>query len=67
MVIEFKREVYQRALQELSRFLTWPAHGDRRHSSRYLRQPHGQRGQRSGDKPQQPVVTPPDTELVTKE
>jgi len=54
-------------LQELSRFLTWPAHGDRRHSSRYLRQPHGQRGQRSSDKPQQPAVTPPPTELVTKE
>jgi putative (di)nucleoside polyphosphate hydrolase len=42
VVIEFKREVYQRALQELSRFLTWPANGhDRRHhGSRYLRQPH---------------------------
>jgi putative (di)nucleoside polyphosphate hydrolase len=36
-VIEFKRDVYQRALQELSRFLT-PQH-ERRHSSRYLRQP----------------------------
>jgi putative (di)nucleoside polyphosphate hydrolase len=44
VVIEFKRDVYQRALQELSRFLTWPAkgpHGERRHSARYLRQPHG--------------------------
>jgi putative (di)nucleoside polyphosphate hydrolase len=42
VVIEFKRDVYQRALQELSRFLTWPANGhDRRHhGSRYLRQPH---------------------------
>ena len=45
VVIEFKREVYQRALQELSRFITWPANGDRRHSSRYLRQPHERRGQ----------------------
>jgi putative (di)nucleoside polyphosphate hydrolase len=47
VVIEFKRDVYQRALQELSRFLTWPANGqgERRHSSRYLRQPHERRGQ----------------------
>jgi putative (di)nucleoside polyphosphate hydrolase len=50
VVIEFKREVYQRALQELSRFLTWPANGqgERRHSSRYLRQPHERRGQERG-------------------
>lgn len=41
VVIEFKREVYQRALQELSRFVTWPAPGGKeRHVSRYLRQPH---------------------------
>jgi len=42
VVIEFKRDVYQRALQELSRFLTIPphgGHGERRHSARYLRQP----------------------------
>ncbi|WP_348696301.1 RNA pyrophosphohydrolase [Duganella fentianensis] len=40
VVIEFKRDVYQRALQELSRFLTWPANGqERRHGARYLRQP----------------------------
>jgi putative (di)nucleoside polyphosphate hydrolase len=45
VVIEFKREVYQRALQELSRFITWPANGDRRHNSRYLRQPHERRSQ----------------------
>jgi putative (di)nucleoside polyphosphate hydrolase len=47
VVIEFKRDVYQRALQELSRFLTWPANGqgERRHGSRYLRQPHERRGQ----------------------
>jgi putative (di)nucleoside polyphosphate hydrolase len=44
VVIEFKRDVYQRALQELSRFITWPPkgqNGERRHSARYLRQPHG--------------------------
>ncbi len=44
VVIEFKRDVYQRALQELSRFLTWPAHGnERRNNARYLRQPHAPR------------------------
>ena len=32
VVIEFKRDVYQRALQELSRFLTWPRTARRRHS-----------------------------------
>jgi putative (di)nucleoside polyphosphate hydrolase len=63
VVIEFKREVYQRALQELSRFLTWPAHGERRHSSRYLRQPHG-RGQQ-GQRPQQQAVAAPPQELVS--
>jgi putative (di)nucleoside polyphosphate hydrolase len=45
VVIEFKRDVYQRALQELSRFITWPANGERRQNSRYLRQPHERRGQ----------------------
>jgi putative (di)nucleoside polyphosphate hydrolase len=51
VVIEFKRDVYQRALQELSRFLTWPAgaQGERRHTSRYLRQPHERRGQGGGN------------------
>jgi putative (di)nucleoside polyphosphate hydrolase len=51
VVIEFKRDVYQRALQELSRFLTWPVNGqgERRHSSRYLRQPHERRGQDRGN------------------
>ncbi len=40
VVIEFKRDVYQRALQELSRFLHWNQHGnDRRNNARYLRQP----------------------------
>ena len=43
VVIEFKRDVYQRALQELSRFVTWPSSGDRRHTARYLRQPHDRR------------------------
>ncbi|MCC2973157.1 RNA pyrophosphohydrolase [Massilia sp. IC2-476] len=60
MVIEFKRDVYQRALQELSRFLTWPAkgqHGERRHSARYLRQPHG-RTQGGGGKVQQQAQQP---------
>jgi putative (di)nucleoside polyphosphate hydrolase len=42
VVIEFKREVYQKALQELSRFLT-PQNG--RPQPRYLRNAHGpQRG-----------------------
>jgi putative (di)nucleoside polyphosphate hydrolase len=45
VVIEFKRDVYQRALQELSRFITWPANGERRLSSRYLRLPHERRAQ----------------------
>jgi putative (di)nucleoside polyphosphate hydrolase len=49
VVIEFKRDVYQRALQELSRFLTWPGgQGERRQSARYLRQPHERRGQGGG-------------------
>jgi putative (di)nucleoside polyphosphate hydrolase len=40
VVIEFKRDVYLRALQELSRFLTRPgAPGVQRHTVRYLRQP----------------------------
>lgn len=39
VVIEFKREVYQRALQELSRFLHRSGHGAHRHPARYLRQP----------------------------
>ncbi|WGG51196.1 RNA pyrophosphohydrolase [Rugamonas sp. DEMB1] len=55
VVIEFKREVYQRALQELSRFLTWPAHGGgggnghHRHTARYLRQPHGPKQAAEGE------------------
>jgi putative (di)nucleoside polyphosphate hydrolase len=41
VVIEFKRDVYQMALQELSRFLTRPAHPNpARHTARYLRQAH---------------------------
>jgi putative (di)nucleoside polyphosphate hydrolase len=57
VVIEFKRDVYQRALQELSRFLTWPAGGghthERRHTTRYLRQPHAPR-----TLPAEPAATP---------
>jgi len=38
VVIEFKRDVYQRALQELSRFLNVPGGGQSpRHAPRYLR------------------------------
>lgn len=41
VVIEFKRDVYQRALQELSRFLTRPSgNTPPRHGARYLRQNH---------------------------
>jgi putative (di)nucleoside polyphosphate hydrolase len=41
VVIEFKRDVYQRALQELSRFLSRPAHpGPTHNTARYLRQTH---------------------------
>ncbi len=59
VVIEFKRDVYQRALQELSRFITWPPKsggpsGERRHSARYLRQPHGR--VQAGGKPGQPAT-----------
>jgi putative (di)nucleoside polyphosphate hydrolase len=44
VVIEFKREVYQKALQELSRYLTRPAHNHQpRHGARYLRQSHAPR------------------------
>jgi putative (di)nucleoside polyphosphate hydrolase len=51
VVIEFKREVYQRALQELSRFVTWPAPGGKeRHVSRYLRQPHPPRAPREDNR-----------------
>jgi len=45
VVIEFKRDVYLRALQELSRFLTRPTiAGAPRPIARYLRQPHAPRG-----------------------
>ncbi|WP_229414723.1 RNA pyrophosphohydrolase [Zemynaea arenosa] len=52
-VIEFKRDVYQRALQELSRFLQ-PPHGERRHNARYLRNPRSGEAGRDG----QPRETP---------
>jgi len=38
MVIEFKREVYQLALQELSRFLSRPERTKHKSTGRYLRQ-----------------------------
>jgi len=38
MVIEFKREVYQLALQELSRFLSRPERTKNKSTGRYLRQ-----------------------------
>lgn len=45
VVIEFKRDVYQKALQELSRFLSRPTVSapPQRHVARYLRQPHAPR------------------------
>jgi putative (di)nucleoside polyphosphate hydrolase len=66
VVIEFKRDVYQRALQELSRFLTWPAggQGERRHSSRYLRQPHAPRAQGNGQPAGKAVSTPSSKAVV---
>jgi len=39
MVIEFKREVYQLALQELSRFLSRPERAKPKNTGRYLRGP----------------------------
>ncbi|WP_211444911.1 RNA pyrophosphohydrolase [Collimonas humicola] len=42
VVIEFKRDVYQRALQELSRFLTRPLQSAPHHA-RHLRTGHGPR------------------------
>ena len=41
MVIEFKREVYQLALSELSRFLSRPEKPKHRNTGRYLRQQSG--------------------------
>ena len=62
VVIEFKRDVYQRALQELSRFLTWPSNGghshERRHAARYLRQPHAPRA--AGNPAPAPEAAKPD-------
>jgi putative (di)nucleoside polyphosphate hydrolase len=60
VVIEFKRDVYQRALQELSRFLSRPTqHVPPQHNTaRYLRQTHASR------KPDEPSTakTKPDNE-----
>ncbi|MGZ5787726.1 MAG: RNA pyrophosphohydrolase, partial [Ramlibacter sp.] len=57
----FKRDVYQRALQELSRFLT-PQH-ERRHSSRYLRQPRAP----GSNPPAAKAVVVTETTVVTQE
>jgi putative (di)nucleoside polyphosphate hydrolase len=68
VVIEFKRDVYQRALQELSRFLTWPSggQGERRHSSRYLRQPHASRSQgQPGNQQGKPAANSSSKAVVT--
>ena len=59
VVIEFKRDVYQKALQELSRYLSKPAqHGGQRHqTSRYLRHAHGPRTNEAAE-PVSPQVEP---------
>jgi putative (di)nucleoside polyphosphate hydrolase len=56
VVIEFKREVYQRALQELSRFLARPTQNrPQGHNARYLRQNHTTR---TIEEPAPPVAKP---------
>ena len=65
MVIEFKREVYQLALQELSRFLSRPERGRPRHNGRYLRQAPGG-GAHAKDVPANDPATP-QAELAPKE
>jgi putative (di)nucleoside polyphosphate hydrolase len=67
VVIEFKREVYQRALQELSRFLSFPANGhahERRQSPRYLRQPRAQGSAAPQAKPAVVETVEVETQLV---
>jgi putative (di)nucleoside polyphosphate hydrolase len=64
--------VYQRALQELSRFLTWPANGghthERRHTARYLRQPHAPRAAAAvADTPANDCAPDPQLVLAPKE
>ena len=49
VVIEFKRDVYQRALQELSRFLTRPPQLGQRHPPRAPRAPQQHAGEATGD------------------
>ena len=58
VVIEFKRGVYQLALQELSRFLSRSDHGASRQTSRYLRQQH-QAQPCDDSKPSQQLPTVP--------
>jgi putative (di)nucleoside polyphosphate hydrolase len=57
VVIEFKRDVYQKALQELSRFLsrTPRSNPQQHHNARYLRQTHATR---VAEEPAQPVAKP---------
>ena len=63
MVIEFKREVYQLALQELSRFLSRPEKTKPRHTGRYLRQQQSTHQQEiSVSTPDVSVVSTSDTE-----
>ena len=58
MVIEFKREVYQLALQELSRFLSRPDAPKNRHPRRYLRQQHSSQYQQKVENKAQTIITP---------
>jgi putative (di)nucleoside polyphosphate hydrolase len=71
VVIEFKRDVYQRALQELSRFLTWPASSghaqERRHTARYLRQPHAPRSNQGAAAEESACTPEPQLMLAPKE
>lgn len=61
VVIEFKRDVYQRALQELSRFLNPTSHSSHRHA-RHLRQSHGPRTPRKNT-PAPEITTSQDTPI----
>jgi putative (di)nucleoside polyphosphate hydrolase len=71
VVIEFKREVYQKALQELSRYLTKPSpHGPPRHGARYLRQNYPLRtlsAELSADHSTAPTPSSAEVELIAAE
>ncbi|MFX5521543.1 hypothetical protein ABTD78_19995, partial [Acinetobacter baumannii] len=59
VVIEFKREVYQQALQELSRFLSRPGHGPRRaEQAGRIAHPHKNPGQAAQAQPCNGASTP---------